>query len=546
MEPVLAPQRSGKRQRILVVVMENKEPCLTAGLSLITSQKSVFIGQKSANDGTQTNTRIVTTGKGYSLNCPISVVPVSSIADVDTTTGEYQHAFELESSPQLSLSFNVHRIDQRLSLAPNGHWSKMDYHLNKDGLVNEFLKDFARFTKNKIRNKKRYFETFDMVLANLLLANYESSQLLLSRQNGQHKNNNPLGIDNRTITLITDYLADRGLIDLHIGRRNKDDKNSSWCIPLPSLIAILDRYDAKIRLHEKTQLAVVRDGDKNAIPMYTDRNKRLALIRYGKPVAQHYETWLNHTATLDGRYLLPWLRRLFNWNMDLGGRFYGHYQQIPSADRKRILIDGERTVELDYKSVHIALLYALEGLPVTTDPYVIDGHADKRQTFKSIILRLVNSDDLGSFKANITRSGNPKVQQEFKTYADKRQQYEYLRALGLKATEPSKPTSIKKGFIENIPTGATGDELLALVMEKHRPIAHHFGQKNIGLKLQKQDSELIALTLNKLVDIPCLPVHDSIRCRLSDMQLVINAMVDAFRELHGQNIVVTNDLVVSS
>jgi hypothetical protein len=546
MESLQAPQRSGKRQRILVVVMENKEPCLTAGLSLVTPKKNVFVGQKSANDGTQTNTGIVTTGKGYSLNCPISVVPVSSIADVDTITGEYQHAFELESSPQLSLSFNVHRIDQRLSLAPNGHWSKMDYHLNKDGLVNEFLKDFARFTKNKIRNKKRYFETFDMVLANLLLANYESSQLLLSRQNGQHKNNNPLGIDNRTIALITDYLADRGLIDLHIGRRNKDDKNSSWCIPLPSLIAILDRYDAKIRLHEKTQLAVVRDGDKNAIPMYTDRNKRLALIRYGKPVAQHYETWLNHTATLDGRYLLPWLRRLFNWNMDLGGRFYGHYQQIPSADRKRILIDGERTVELDYKSVHIALLYALEGLPVTTDPYVIDGHADKRQTFKSIFLRLVNSDDLGSFKANITRSGNPKVQQEFKTYADKRQQYEYLRALGLKATEPSKPTSIKKGFIENIPTGATGDELLALVMEKHRPIAHHFGQKNIGLKLQKQDSELIALTLNKLVDIPCLPVHDSIRCRLSDMQLVINAMVDAFRELHGQNIVVTNDLVVSS
>ena len=527
--------------------MENKEPCLTAGLALAIPKKSIFIGQKSANDEAIVGTGRVTIDKGFSLNCPINVLPVgSSCVGTDTFTGAYLHSLELNLSPQLTLPFNVHRIDQRLSLAPNGLWSKMDYHLNKDGLVNEFFKDFKRFAKNKIRNKKKYFETFDMVLANLLLADYESSQLLLSRRNGQHKNNNPLGIDNRTISSVTEYLADRGLIDLHIGRRNKDDKNSSWCIPLPPLIAILDRYDARIRLHEKTQLAVVRDGDKNAIPMYTNRTKRLALIRYGQPVAQHYKTWLNHTATLDGKYLLPWLKRLFNWNMNLGGRFYGHYQQIPSTDRKRILINGERTVELDYKSVHIALLYALEGLPVTTDPYVINGHKDKRQTFKSIILRLVNSDDLSSFKANITRSGNIKVQQEFKIYTEKRHQYEYLRALGLKAIEPRKPTSIKKGFIENIPIGSNGDELLNLVMDRHKPIAHHFGTKNIGLKLQKLDSELIANALTKLEGIPCLPIHDSIRCRVSDMQMVTNAMMDAFRELHDQNIIITNDLLISN
>jgi hypothetical protein len=30
------------------------------------------------------------------------------------------------------------------------------------------------------------------------------------------------------------------------------------------------------------------------------------------------------------------------------------------------------------------------------------------------------------------------------------------------------------------------------------------------------------------------------------MEQVSNAMIDAFKELHGQNIVITNDLVVSS
>lgn len=521
--------------------MENKEPCLTAGLALATPKKSIFIGQKSANDEAIFGTGRVTIDKGFSLNCPISVLPASSFFDMGTLTGEYQHALELNLSPQLTLPFNVHHIDQRLSLAPNGLWSKMDYHLNKDGLVNEFFKDFKRFAKNKIRNKKKYFETFDMVLANLLLADYESSQLLLSRQNGQHKNNNPLGIDNRTISSVTEYLADRGLIDLHIGRRNKDDKNSSWCIPLPPLIAILDRYDAKIRLHKKSQLAVVRDGDKNAIPMYTNRTKRLALIRYGQPVAQHYKTWLNHTATLDGRYLLPWLRRLFNWNMDLGGRFYGHYQQIPSEDRKRIFIDGERTIELDYKAIHIALLYALEGLPVTSDPYVIDGHADIRSTFKAICLILVNVENVGSLKAAITVSGKPKTKQAARQYKEKRQRYDYLRSLKLKATEPHKSEPVKN-FIENIPDGSKGEELLALLLEKHEPIAHRFNTKNIGLKLQKLDSELMSLVLTKLDGIPCLPVHDSIRCKVSDAGVVRKAMIDSFKEMFGQPIVVTSDI----
>ena len=533
MESVQASRRGIKRQRVLVVFTRDKveESCLDAGLFDLIMTPSL-------------GTVRVTDSKGFSLNCPISVVgasndhpflapPVSGLVD------EHQHPlFEIEPK-QLSLSFNVHRIDQTLSLAPNGQWSNMDYHLNKDALVNEFLKDFKRL--NKIRNKKRYFETFDMVLANLLLAHYESSQLLLSRQNGKHKDNNPLGIDNRTIASITGYLADRGLIDLHIGRSNASDKNSSWCIPLQPLVAILDRHDAKLRLHQRTQLAVVRDGDKNPIPMYTNKKKRLALARYARPVAQHYQTWLSHTATLDGKYLLPWLRRLFNWNMELGGRFYGHYQQIPSADRKRILIDGERTVELDYKSVHIALLYALEGLPVTADPYVIDGHADKRSTFKAICLTLVNSERLSSLKANVTRSADPKVKEAFRTYTDKRQQYEYLRALKLKATEPGKPKSLQ-GFINNIPSRSNGGELLSLVMERHEPIAHHFGTEHIGLRLQKLDSELMANALTKLQGIPCLPVHDSIRCKVSDMQLVTNAMTDAFRELHGQNIVVTDDL----
>ena len=537
MEPVRAPQRGRKRQRVLIVLPVKQRGSLARPLLDSNGFKEhVFGNDNMPGNQTQTSTRIVTTGKGYSLICPISVL--------GTSTGSTEYQPQLEGlGQQLPLPFNIHYIDHSLFLAPNGSWSHLDYVLNKDSLVEEFLADFKRSSKLKRFSKQIYFRAFNMVLANLIAVHYSSSQLLLSRSNGKHQNSsNPVGIDNRTISLITDYLAHKGFIHLHIGRQNDTDKNTSWCIPLLPLIALLDKHDARFRLHRKTQFALVRDDDKNVIPMYTMREKRLALIKLGQPVRDHYETWLSHTATLNGSYLLPWLKRLFNKNMSLGGRFYGHYQQIPSADRKRIRIDGERTVELDYKAVHIALLYALEGLPLEGEAYIIDGHKDKRNTFKAICLTLVNTEKLSSLQANITRSGNPKVQQEFKSYKAKRERYEYLKSLALKATEPTKPMSIKKGFIENIPTGANGGELLQLIMERHHPIAAHFGTKNIGLKLQKLDSELMALALNKLTGIPCLPVHDSIRCRLSDMEQVRNAMIDAFKELHGQNIVVEDGL----
>ena len=101
--------------------------------------------------------------------------------------------------------------------------------------------------------------------------------------------------------------------------------------------------------------------------------------------------------------------------------------------------------------------------------------------------------------------------------------------------------SLKKGFIENIPEDANGGDYLRLILDRHEPIAHHFGTKNIGLRLQNMDSELMALILDKLQGVPCLPVHDSIRCRVSDMDKVEQAMIDAFKELFGQGIPVTND-----
>ncbi|MDP7670240.1 MAG: hypothetical protein QF592_06705, partial [Alphaproteobacteria bacterium] len=58
------------------------------------------------------------------------------------------------------------------------------------------------------------------------------------------------------------------------------------------------------------------------------------------------------------------VRRIFNdcsWRR--GGRFYGGWwQRINKEDRSKIMIDGERTIEIDFSGLHIVLLYAEENI----------------------------------------------------------------------------------------------------------------------------------------------------------------------------------------
>ena len=63
--------------------------------------------------------------------------------------------------------------------------------------------------------------------------------------------------------------------------------------------------------------------------------------------------------------------RVFNnsdWQQ--GGRFYGAWWiSCPSRLRPYIMIDGKRTVEVDYSGVHAAMLYAEAGKAIPDDPY---------------------------------------------------------------------------------------------------------------------------------------------------------------------------------
>jgi len=181
------------------------------------------------------------------------------------------------------------------------------------------------------------------------------------------------------------------------------------------------------------------------------------------------------------------VRRVFNdGRFDKGGRFYGGFwQQIPSQDRQYIRINGQRTVEVDYKALHIVLLYARKGIDYWSysagvDPYAVhvDGltAGDARQLGKRLFLMAINADSEQSA-------------------------YKALRK------------SVKDDDRLDVPI-PLNDRVLSNVMEqlkqRHTPIAVSLCS-GIGIDLQYSDSQMTEALIEYFTDreIPILTVHDS-------------------------------------
>jgi hypothetical protein len=164
------------------------------------------------------------------------------------------------------------------------------------------------------------------------------------------------------------------------------------------------------------------------------------------------------------------LHRVFNnGSFNEGGRFYGGWwQNVPSAYRKFITINGHATSEYDYSHLHPAMLYAEAGLPLRHDAYEIEGiepTKHNRKLIKTSFLKLINA---------------------------------------------QKGQRIDRPRNEALPEGWTWEDIQKAIIEKHEPIKHNF-RSGVGLKLQKRGAEIAKTVMMRMMkrDIVVLPVHDS-------------------------------------
>ena len=181
-------------------------------------------------------------------------------------------------------------------------------------------------------------------------------------------------------------------------------------------------------------------------------------------------------------------------DMNKGGRFYQPWwQNIPSAYRKYILIDGEATVECDFTAMSLSQLYAKEGLTYDgrDDLYdlgldnLIGSYKERRDVIKKFVISLLNDED-SIYKLRAKQS--------------------------------------------RIVDGLTHDELLNLLYSKHPNIKHYIKQK-VGLKLHFEDSGIADAILSFCSSrgVVVLPVHDSFIVKKRHKDELIQIMTKAFQ-----------------
>ena len=76
-----------------------------------------------------------------------------------------------------------------------------------------------------------------------------------------------------------------------------------------------------------------------------------------------------------------------------GGRFYGSAEMgLPKGLRKYLYIDDKPTIELDYSSHHLMILYHQCGIDYRGDPYVTK-KKDRRALYKAVTMSVLNNNN---------------------------------------------------------------------------------------------------------------------------------------------------------
>lgn len=190
------------------------------------------------------------------------------------------------------------------------------------------------------------------------------------------------------------------------------------------------------------------------------------------------------------------LYRVFNnGDWEQGGRFYGAWwMSCPSRLRRHILIDGKRTVEVDYSGLHAAMLFAETNTPIPLDPYARCLRQGKSKEERNLVKRTFNA---------------------------------LLNAKSVKAL------SKIEDYSENL-TGCSWDCFKRWVVSCYPEFKQHFGS-GVGLRLQRKDSDLAESVMLKFAKMGyvCLPVHDSFIVHYALQDDLTNAMQEVFENEFG-------------
>lgn len=399
------------------------------------------------------------------------------------------------------------------------HWSDRRKH--------HYIKNFAQRLPllarkhgitQRLKDKRGFVREAEAVLVNLAYWSSMGARVIVSRRREReywHR------------IRVLDTLAAAGLIRQHIAPPRSDSRISTEIEATDRLLFQVGHIKASDILVERLDVLELRDKDRNRIPLPQRTAKALS------PAVKRLNKILSGTVIeMDGRhYPAPQYYRVFNLDMNGGGRWYHDYQNLNKDERQRLTINGDRVVELDFSALHPRLIYAAHGIQYDDDPYTIPGVA--RDTAKLVFLQLLYDTSVAAARHHLKSR-----QDATRIAAYERHRAEYAAWLSLPPEErgkvPQRPRCLNESFT---PLDASIDVDAAIdgFLSHHPAIAEDFEQPGQAVRIQYRDALIAERVFAEHVQRlrPVLGVHDSFIVQAHHADELREIMEAAYADITG-------------
>lgn len=304
----------------------------------------------------------------------------------------------------------------------------------------------------------------------------------------------------RKVVRAVDGLAAMGLVENWVQSEGVRGRQST-CAASPELVDVYGNVigSDKPSLLVPSETVILKDENK-VLADYRDtaqtKSFRRGIERYNEALAG---------LDIQGAKVSP-VVRIFNKSFKRTGRFYCYgdsWQNIRSGDRAKIMMNGEPTTELDFVSIHPAILYGEKGLTPPLGCYEIDGYP--RKSIKRAMLILLNALTERQAILSIVDTLDP-------------------------AIAPPRSTQAHHA----------ARDMVGKIKLKHVPISDAFGS-DAGARLMSIDAKIMARIIDDLLAQGIVPlcVHDSVIVPASKASVAREVMAKAANDVLGFEVAVS-------
>ena len=222
------------------------------------------------------------------------------------------------------------------------------------------------------------------------------------------------------------------------------------------------------------------------------------------------------------------------------GRFFSSLTNVRKDERKKITINGNPVVELDFSCCFLGIAYHLQGVDVKKDDlYSVDGFSSEyRQTIKNITNITLNfstfkplhatlSTQMNDFRAN-AKAETVKAKKE-----NRKPDFRYLKGIYCPPNSEDVPNI---GIISAVTTKLRESPIAGLLFQGYR--TNYLGHKvsdAVGNRLMYHESNIAQKIISHFAEqnIVCLCVHDSYLVETQHKAELRNCMMKFYREETG-------------